>query len=243
VGDTPIYEMLLIAGFAGLVVMAMMGMLHGHGHHGHGEGHGHALDVHSGHAHIDAGHGHVGHAHGHVHHGHAPNVGPHGQHHDNPNADGDHDGAAQTQGGLMAALLWIMPLLSPLNWFSWMLGAGAAGIIAVSIPEPGRAAIAVAGALGFNLFVVKPMWRVIFGFASRPAKNLDGCLMQQVEAVTAFNQRGEGLVRVNIDGQSTDVLARLTSGERAQGASVSRGDRLLIEEVDASTNSCRVSRV
>lgn len=137
-----------------------------------------------------------------------------------------------------------MPFMSPLNWFSWLLGGGAAGTIAsmALVPEPLTAGLAVVGAVGFNMGVVKPIWRAVFSFASRPAGNLDACLMQSVEAVTGFNRRGEGLVRVNIDGRSEDVLARLTEPEIASGVRVSRGERLLIEEVDPRTNSCRVSR-
>jgi hypothetical protein len=224
--------------------MALMGFVHGHGHHGHDahQGHAHGVDVHTGHAH--AGHGHAGHAdagHGHAHassHTHGAAAG-HTGHDDGSGGDGDVD--AQGAGNL-AALLWIMPFLSPLNWFSWMIGAGAAGSLAGAVAEPGRAAIAVAGAIGFNLLVVKPLWSFIFGFASQPAKNLEGCLMQQVEAVTGFDERGEGLIRVTIDGHSEDVLARLIDGERGI-VRIRRGDRLLIEEVDPRTNSCRVSRV
>jgi hypothetical protein len=142
----------------------------------------------------------------------------------------------------MAALLWLMPLLSPLNWFSWMLGAGAAGSLALMVPEPFRALIALAGALGFNGLILKPIWKLIFSFASEPAKNLDGCLLQEVEAVTAFDEKGRGLVRVIIDGRTEDVLARLENPDLALSR-IRRGDRLLIEEVDPHTNSCRVSRV
>lgn len=132
--------------------------------------------------------------------------------------------------------------MSPLNWFSWMLGAGAAGCLAVAAPEPLRAGIAVAGAVGFQSLVLKPVWNFVFRFASEPAKNLNGCLLQEVEAVTAFDERGQGLVRVIIDGRTEDILARLENPDLALSR-IRRGDRLLIEEVDPTTNSCRVSRV
>jgi hypothetical protein len=67
-------------------------------------------------------------------------------------------------------------------------------------------------------------------------------LLQEVEAITAFDERGEGLVRMLIDGRCEDILARLTEEERAKGLRVRRGDRLLIEEVDPHKNTCRVSR-
>jgi hypothetical protein len=88
---------------------------------------------------------------------------------------------------------------------------------------------------------VKLIWSLAFRFVSEPAKNLGGCLLQEVEAVTAFDERGRGLVRVIIDGRTEDVLARLENPDLALGR-IRRGDRLLIEEVDPSTNSCRVSR-
>lgn len=113
----------------------------------------------------------------------------------------------------------------------------------VGVPEPFRALLAVAGAVGFSKGLVKPLWAAIFSFASEPAGNLASCLMQEVVAVTSFNERGEGLVRVFIDGNSTDILARLTRREREKGSRVRKGDWLLIEEVDPNTNSCRVSPI
>jgi hypothetical protein len=144
----------------------------------------------------------------------------------------------------MSLLLWAMPFISPLNWFSWFLGAGAAGLVATmaGLSSTWALALALLGALVFNRGVVRPIWNMVFSFASTPAKNLGGCLLQQVEAVTSFNERGEGLVRVTIDGRTEDVLARLTESERASGERIRRGDRLLIEDVDPQKNTCRVFR-
>lgn len=228
-----IYPALLIIGFVGLAIMAAMGFVHGPGHHGD---HGHAGDVNLGpgaHAHGDLPAGpHAAHpAPG---HGHPPPA---------PSAENNHSG--ESAGGANA-LLRLMPFISPLNWFSWMMGAGAVGTIAGTLAHLGApwvAACAVVGAIGFNLGVVKPVWKLVYSFTSKPAQGLTGCLLQQVEAVTSFNERGEGLVRVSIDGGSDDVLARLTQEELARGARVRRGDLLLIEEVDPQKNACRVSRV
>ncbi|HEY2370668.1 MAG TPA: hypothetical protein VGH87_29945 [Polyangiaceae bacterium] len=135
-------------------------------------------------------------------------------------------------------------LLSPLTWFSWMIGAGATGAIATLFGASPRMALllAIMGALAFQLFVVRPIWKIVFRFESVPAGNLEGCLMQKVEVVRAFNARGEGLVRVVIDGRSEDLLAILTKGERAVDSRPRRGDHLVIEEVDPKTNTCFVSR-
>src|SRR5438270_114652 len=76
-----------------------------------------------------------------------------------------------------------------------------------------------------------------------PAQGLEGTLLQSAEAVTAFDANGEGLVRVLVDGQSIDVLARLTEEERREGARVVRGQTVRIEDVDTRSNRCKVSRL
>lgn len=146
----------------------------------------------------------------------------------------------------MSLLTWVLPLLSPLNWFSWMVGGGAAGAAAISLAkttEPWTGLIALGGAVAFNQGVVRPIWRVVFSFAAEPAKNLEGCLAQIGEAATGFNERGEGLVRLNIDGRTEDIYARLTPEALTEGGRVRRGDRLMVEAVDPQKNECRVSRM
>jgi len=139
---------------------------------------------------------------------------------------------------------FVGPLLSPLTWFSWMLGGGAGGLIAVILGASPKVALisAIAGAVGFQLFVVRPIWKIVFHFESQPAGNLEGCIMQEVEVVNAFNARGEGIVRVVVDGRSEDVLAVLTRNDPDADTRPRRGDRLLIEDVDPKTNTCIVSR-
>src|SRR5688572_8449146 len=146
--------MLLVAGFAGLIVMAVMGALHGpgHGHDHHHGHHAHGIDHQIGHGHT---HGHHG-GHGHAAHGQLPaGHGHSGQTHDNPNADGDADGDGDGDppgaSSAVNALMWVMPFLSPLNWFSWLLGAGATGLLLerFGMTGPVVAAAAAAGAIGF----------------------------------------------------------------------------------------------
>jgi hypothetical protein len=242
-----VYLMLLVAGFAGLIVMAVMGAIHGpahgHDHHGHGHAnHGHALESHGAHGHAT----HAGHGHGHTGHTSAGH-GHTSQSHDNPNADGDADGDGDDGGTASGgnALLRLLPFLSPLNWFSWLIGAGATGLLLerYGLSGPVVVGAAAAGAIGFNMAIVKPIWRAVFSFASQPAGNLESCLMQTVEAVTSFNEKGEGIVRVTIDGRSEDVLAKaLPERTGVESQRIRRGDLLLIEEVDPHTNSCRVTR-
>jgi hypothetical protein len=234
-----IYAVLLIAGVVGLVTLALLGFLHVPGHHGH---------HHSAHGHLDvdlAGHAHSGHLPaGHqADHGPAPGGGhvSGSSAHSTAGQAASHSNAGHAEPG--GTLLWVLPVLSPLNWFSWAIGAGAAGLLLRGVlPEPWLAAAAVAAAVLFNLGVVKPIWRLAHRFASEPAGNLDACLLQTVEAVTSFNARGMGLVRVVIDGRSEDILAQLADEELKQGLRVRRGDRLMIEEIDPQTNSCRVCR-
>lgn len=235
------YPALLFIGLGGLVVMTLLGFVHGpshaHDHSGHGhlgEGHGHG-QLGNGKGHLGNGHGHLGHVHNAPGHGHA--------HTDNASADGDAN--VSVLGG-MNLLLWALPLLSPLNWFSWLMGAGAAGSLAISLGktvEPWTGLIALAGAIAFNQGVVRPIWKLVFRFAAEPAKNLEGCLAQIGEAATGFNARGEGLVRLKIDGRSEDVFARLTPQALSEGGRIRSGDRLLVEEVDPHKNECRVSRM
>lgn len=157
-------------------------------------------------------------------------------------------GQAQAPAARMAisqrGLHWIAPLISPLNWFAWMFGGGVAGTVLQLAGVHGAivAAAAVAGAAGFHLAVLMPVWNLVSRFESRPAGNLEACVLQEVEAVTAFNASGEGLVRVVVDGRSEDVLARLTDDEKARESRPRKGDRLVIQEVDSSRNTCRVSR-
>jgi hypothetical protein len=59
--------------------------------------------------------------------------------------------------------------------------------------------------------------------------------------VTAFDENGQGLVAVDLDGQVVQVLATLPPPERAAGVRVHAGDRVRIESVDARRNRCTVS--
>lgn len=146
----------------------------------------------------------------------------------------------QKSSRLLAAVLQLM---SPLTLAALLLGVGAAGTVAMLLGA-GLIATYVAAAAGgvvMRFAVVGPIANTIFRFESPPAQNLEGCLLQEVVAITRFNRRGEGLVRVQFDGREEDVLARLVEKER-NGARVDRGERLIIEEIDPRRNQCVVSR-
>jgi len=163
-----------------------------------------------------AGHGPLGHGHaGHTGHGHA-----HG-------------------GGLLRAAA----IASPRLWFTLLAGFGAAGLLVRPLVEGGlvRAALAVAGAVLFELVLARPLWNFAFRFASQPATTLEACVEDEVRAVTGFDRDGHGLVAVELDGQVVQILATLRAADRAAGVRVRAGDRVRVDEVDAARNRCVVS--
>jgi hypothetical protein len=211
-----VYPILLGAGLVGLIVMALVGMIHATPHVSH------ARSPVGGHAGARAAHAPLA----------ARTRDPRGAI------------ATTTAGSSGRFMRWLVLLLSPLNWCAWLVGAGAAGTVAHSLGAPPgwTAVVAALGAIAFHRALVKPLLGIIFRFASPPASNLEGCIMQRVEAVTSFNARGEGLVRITIDGHSEDIFAKLIHAANAPSDRVQRGDALVVEDVDPKTSTCTVSR-
>lgn len=223
--------------------MAGMGFLHGGGH-GHGSDghhggidhhHGGIADAHHGHGHAPAAiHGPHGAAHGGGHVGHAD----HGAH-----AHGDHHGEAAGRGSSVVShwgLAKLLPFLSPLNLFSMALGAGATGILTRTfLSGPVLTIAAIAGALVFDLAIVRPIMSLMIRFGSRPSEGLEGKVATIAEACTSFDQQGRGLVRLTLDGQIVQLLGKLDPHEVV---TVHKGDKLLVMEVDASKGTCKVTR-
>jgi hypothetical protein len=172
---------------------------------------------HGGHAH--AGHSHTGHAHS----GH--------EQHDNHTSER----------GLSA--LWT--LLSPLTLFSLCLGAGATGLLARSAHLAPLLAglLALLGGLVFYGLLVRPIWTVMFRFASKPSQALEGMVAQQAQALGHFDARGRGLVGLTIDGQWVRVLAVLETEDRTETPGVQPGDQLTVTSVDGRSNTCHVARL
>ena len=210
------YLFSLLLGFAGLAFMALAGLHHGQGGHGHG--------------HHDVGDVSLGH-HG-AHGGHA--LPSDGGAHAAPAHDHVWD-VSQRAGG------FLLSLLSPRALCSLLLGVGLVGMLA----EPWsdgllQAVIAVAGALGVEVAVIKPLWNLLSGFAS-PARTLESAVMEPARAASAFDGNGQGLVAIEVDGQITQILGTLRPVDRQLGVRVRAGDRLLVEEVDPQRNRCVVS--
>lgn len=224
-----IYQTLLIVGELGVLAQVALGFAHGGGHHGgHGHEGGHAghADVHgaapAGGAHHGGGHGqHAGHAHDH---------------------HGDANAAGKESSGGGPSPLW--NLFSPLTIFSLALGAGGAGLLALLYLAPvWSIPLAALGGGAFYRLAVRPVWALIFRFASQPSQALEGTTGKSAEAVSGFDARGRGVVRLSVDGQSVRVLARLDPDDVAAGATVRPGDTLVVTQVDSRNNACTVTRL
>jgi len=137
--------------------------------------------------------------------------------------------------------------LSPRVLFSLALGFGAAGALLQRWTAPlGWLATLVPAAAGAFLFewgVVQPMWRFLFGFASKPAGNLDGAVFEEGRAVCNFDATGHGLVALQLDGQIVQLLGTLCAEERQRGERVRAGDALCVREVNLLRNTCTVARL
>lgn len=213
-----VYAFALALGSIGLVALTLLGLHHSHDAGGHGHdgthGNGHHGDGH----HADGHHGD-----GHAHHSH------------------DSSGHQQHDNGHSIAR-WSL-FLSPRVWFSILVGFGATGLL-VQPRLSGliQLAVALIGALIFEALIIRPIWSLTSRFESDPALTLESGIMDDAEAVTGFNRQGEGLVRLDLDGQVVQLLGVLTPTERQAGVRVVAGDRLVVEAVDPARQRCTVSR-
>ena len=180
-----------------------------------------------------------GHHAGHMGH-HAPVGHAHGGHAGHNHGGQSHTGHTDQSRG--PSPLWT--LLSPLALFSLCLGTGATGLLLKHLHLPTVPAVGAAllGGVVFYGLLVRPLWNVLFRFASTPSTSLAGTVAHEAEALTRFDALGKGLVRVTVDGQLVRIIATLEPEDRAEGA-VRPGDRLTITSVDGRTNSCRVARL
>ena len=97
------------------------------------------------------------------------------------------------------------------------------------------------GGLLFYGLIVRPLWGLVFQFASTPARALEGSVAGVAEALTRFDASGKGLVRLTVDGQLVRVLAYLESDERGQARLVKPGDTLTVS-VSTATPTPAASR-
>ncbi|RYG24576.1 hypothetical protein EON82_10190 [bacterium] len=212
------YALLFLIGFFGFLGMAGLSFLH--------SGH----DSHTGN------HGSTGEAIGSlkaIQHGHARAGGHHGHHHGHAKV-----GAAKSAKSFKP--WWAF---SPFDIFAYCTGAGAAGeLLRAHLSPQMTIAAAVIGAIVFNFGLAKPVLNTLLRFESRQSDGLEGSVAQEVEAITKFDANGRGLVRLCLDGQIVQVLAVLDPEETRRGVTVAKGDPLLVIDVDAARNTCRVTR-
>lgn len=143
--------------------------------------------------------------------------------------------------GVRSALL---SLASPRVLFSLLVGFGLTGVVVRPfLSGVLLLAIAVAGAIVFERALVAPLWRSLFRFASNPASTLESSLMGEARATSGFDDNGQGLVAMEVDGQIVQCLGTLRSDDMALGVHVRAGDVLRVEDVDATRNRCTVSFV
>jgi len=210
------YTFALALGGAGLVAMAATGLAHSGSHEGAG-------------GHDAAGHAHLQHGDTMVHTGHAA---------------GAHLAAHTTlhhAGGFKSTLL---SLASPRVLFSLLVGFGLTGVVARPLLSGvALLIVAILGALVFERALVAPLWRFLFRFASNPATTLEGSLLSEARAASGFDDNGQGLVAVEVDGQIVQCLGTLRENDRALGVRVRVGDVLRVEDVDAARSRCTVSYV
>lgn len=86
------------------------------------------------------------------------------------------------------------------------------------------------------------MFALAMRFASQPTAGLEGLVAKPAEAITNFDERGMGMVKLIMDGQIVQLLATLEPGELAQGMRVRKGDQVVLLDVDPHKNTCCVTR-
>lgn len=123
-----------------------------------------------------------------------------------------------------------------------MLGFGATGAMLRSVlPGPVLLAAAAVGAVVFERIVVSPVWNFAMRFASRPAETLESAVADEAVAVSSFDDNGQGIVSLELDGQVLQILATLQPQDRLLGSRVRAGQRLRIDDVNAARQTCTVS--
>jgi hypothetical protein len=202
--------------------LALFGLSFGHVGHGHADG------------------GHAGHG-GHGSHGHAPSGHVHSASHAGSHA-GSHHGLVKAIKFVKGGSNWLS-LFSPLAIFSICLGFGATGILLEHrILKEFVLPAAIAGGVGFNYLLNSVITNLLMKYASNPSEGLEGMVAKLGKATSNFDQAGYGVIELVIDQQTVQVLARLDPSEVSEGVRVRKGDNLLVTEVDAAKNQCRVTR-
>ena len=206
-----LYLFLVAFGALGFTAMVMLGFFHGGNSHASGHG---------GHANT----GHAGSHHGGIHHGGGHHVGHHGH---------------SLNFKALKSRAWFA--ISPIDIFALALGAGATGVFLNDrVAAQYMIVTIIFGGLVFLLAIVKPLMGLMLRFASTPSDGLESMVAKTGEAASKFDPEGRGLVKLTLDGQVVQLLGHLDASDVAAGVTVAHGDQLLIVEVDAVRNRCRV---
>ncbi len=146
--------------------------------------------------------------------------------------------------GLGNEILHTLPLLfSPMNLFSMALAMGATGVLLKDkLTGPILWLAAIAGGLLFTFLLIRPMMNLILNFATKPSQGLASQLAHAAEAISNFDANGQGLIRVTVDGEVKQLLATLDPLERERGVTISKGEEVMIAEINADRGTCVVIR-
>jgi hypothetical protein len=115
-------------------------------------------------------------------------------------------------------------------------------VFQATVAAPLIYAVAAAGGLALDLLVIRPIFRFAMKFVSKESEGLEGMVAATGEALTRFDERGMGMVRVIMEGQIVQLLATLEPSELAAGVTVKKGDSLVLLNVDSKKNTCCVTR-
>ena len=182
--------------------------------------------------------------------GFAHTVGGHHAGHASPSSHTGHHaismrgGARAIRGGSRGGARALWALLSPRALFSLCVGFGATGVALHTVAGGSvLLALAVSGALVFEMGLMRPLWNFLFRFESTPALTLESCVGDEARAATSFDAQGHGLIALELDGQLVQLLGSLCREDRDAGIRVRAGDPVRIDDVDAERNRCTVRAV
>lgn len=175
-------------------------------------------------------HGSGGHGGGHGGHG-GGHAGSHASH-------GSQGGSHGISGGRIAG--WA--LMSPRLLFAALLGFGLAGFALRSLlGGTVLLLVAILAGIAVERLFVNPLWNFAMRFASNPALTLESATFSEARVVSNFDQHGQGIIALEVDGQVQQILATLSAGDLAKGARVRAGQLVRVDEVDGARHRCTVS--
>ena len=136
----------------------------------------------------------------------------------------------------------LLTWLSPAYLAGAIIGFGATGTLLKPILHGWlQLGAALIGAYIICFFCIRPLLTGVQKWASLPAKTLTDALLENGTAVTDFDAKGYGLVRLNLDGQVVQLLGQLVPEEQS-GARVRSGETLFVRSVDTRKQRCVVCR-